>query len=364
MKRTKYARNLHRKSIEKKTLDLEERLTQTERTLDEAYYPSLDEKALKVRNNDQVVSRECESLLGASQLCNDSEKPILMVPQIWIWKCKNYIISAQSSSPKTPWIMPTRVESRWFPKRDAEHWKKDHMGYSISVLDHGDLFIGLLLAHHVDQFGQPQAGQFQSPLDYFEIGVVRAISDVEKYMASTTSANLDIKKEWTFMHRISDIRSELAMIQTILDDQNGIMESLIQKLDQGAKSHEKWPTVQAAVQNIEAYTKRVRKIDRDAERMERKIQDQLNLKRNYASIRDARTSLLLGTSVMGFTIITIIFTPLSFITGLLGLDIDRIADHKFTKGNETVYPTNYVGTWFGKQSPLTQRDNAPIHVLT
>ena len=81
--------------------DVAERLVQTERTLDEAYYPSLDEEALKARNKDQVVSRECKKSLKGERVSDDT-RPILMVPQFWIWKFEDHILSAYSCPGTSP----------------------------------------------------------------------------------------------------------------------------------------------------------------------------------------------------------------------------------------------------------------------
>ena len=46
------------------------------------------------------------------------------------------------------------------------------------------------------------------------------------------------------------------------------------------------------------------------------------LKRTYASIKDAHSSLPLSTAVIGFTVITIVFAPLAFLAALFALKID------------------------------------------
>ncbi|KAL8916071.1 MAG: hypothetical protein Q9208_008725 [Pyrenodesmia sp. 3 TL-2023] len=88
---------------------------------------------------------------------------------------------------------------------------------------------------------------------------------------------------------------------------------------------------------MRGYRKRTQKIDGDAVRMQQKIQDTLNLKRTAASmdqanasIKEARESKLLSLVVIGFTIITLIFTPLSFLASLFALNIDAFSSLKYT----------------------------------
>ena len=98
-----------------------------------------------------------------------------------------------------------------------------------------------------------------------------------------------------------------------------------------------WASVHTATQLISDYRERTRKIDEDAQRIDQVVQNKLNLKRTAASMEDARQSVaearqskLLSIVVLGFAIITIIFTPISFLAALLALDIDTFDGIKYT----------------------------------
>ena len=351
MKSFTESRKIHHDLRESMGWDFAKSLIQVARTLDEAYYPSLDQKVLTTRNKDQVVSRECRKLLTGEDVSNDT-RPILMVPQFWIWKFGDRILSAYSMPGKNP---DTLLEHNFDGDLhfDFQRWKSKNIGISTSLADtgHPDLHIGLLLAHLIDKFGEAQAEMFQSPLDIFETGVIQVISRVETFMKQPTSVKPDdIIKERDFMHDISDIRSELAMITEILRQQEYILESMIKNasLNFDEQRDPVWAKVVDASQQLDTYRQRVNKIDRDAERIEKNIQDQLNLKRTYASIRDARTSVVLGTAVIGFTIVTVIFTPLAFMTSLFALPIDNIVKHQVKIGDTNAYGTGYIGSWLGK----------------
>ena len=212
-----------------------------------------------------------------------------------------------------------------------------------------DLHIGLLLADQIDNFGKTQANDsFPAPLDIFETGVVRVMSSVDEYMEPDTSETLEIKTERGFMHDISDIRSELVMIDEILLEQERIVTSLLTNSNRNLGEDELWHKVENAKKQLDTHRNRVKKIDRDAERIEKIIQDQLNLKRTFATIRDTRTSLLLGTAVIGFTIVTIIFTPIAFMATLFALPIDKIVRNQIKIRDTDAFETKYIGKWFGK----------------
>jgi hypothetical protein len=291
-----------------------------------------------------------------------------MVPQLWIWRFGKYILSAYSIS-GDPENLVSGSKSP-----DQDRTKQLYSENLTGCLEdtHPNLHIAFLLAHHIKAFGETQAnGSYQSPLDYFEIGVVRIMSDVEKYMKtaylSTTSG---IEQEKMFIHDISDIRDELAMISEIIKKQKSILEDFIKDIDETVQEHHQWWKVTGAVRQLELYSERIAKIERDAERIAGKIQDQLNLKRTYAAMEDARASLrmgeqsivqgkasvFLGQVALGFTILTVIFTPLGFMTSLFALNIEGF--HKMANNN---FSKSYIGGWFSKCAAADKPQSLLIH---
>lgn len=367
-------------------------------TLDESYFPSLSTNVLKGRNRSQVVSRKHLSA-------------VLMVPQLWIWRCDRYILTAFSAGSIPEDFNHPTAEHSFVETRDMEELS------NLNGLPFPGIQIGLFIAHQISAFGNRQAdGDFPSPLDIFEASTAQVLTDVDGYMKKNTLSPDDMEEERRLMFRIADIREELVMIQYILGQQLKILQRFIEdyehnnpdsydflnrqpqpknrKPDRAATRHwgagkrpknttnksrkragklnedeEKtamglWEEVKLSRRTIEAYQERATKIDRDAERVEKRMQDQLNLKRTYASIRDARSSLTLGTAVIGFTVITIIFAPLAFVTALFALPIDSLLKKQVVfdekkDGSEAsdvaegpdptrAYTTRYVGTWFGE----------------
>ncbi|KAI0817195.1 hypothetical protein GGR55DRAFT_619374 [Xylaria sp. FL0064] len=351
-------------------------LLQPERTLDEAYFPSLSTSVLNTRNKSQVVSREhisekcAEARDGEST--NDDTEPILVVSQLWLWRCDRFILTA-------------------FSENMLEDGPNEHVFFTHDFFGYGDrhpgIQTGLFLAYHIASFGKPQMrDKYPAPLDIFEASAARVLADVNEYMDPRVSSPPDMKKEQGFMFRIADIREELAMIQEVLGQQLEILQKYIEDFEQHdldwqrwyaqpltgtedqkrlqRKAMENWEKVKDSKSTLEKYQKRVRKIDGDAERVEKRMQDQLNLKRTYASIDDARSSIRLGiaglvlsTAVIGFTVVTIIFAPLAFVTALFALPIDSLIRNQIQfngaggssdaeDGSQTmsVYTTRYVGT--------------------
>ena len=292
---------------------------QLERTLDEAHYPGLSEEVLKDLNTDQVVMRALS--IKSDNQKSDSKIPILTVPQLWLWRLDNVVVSAYASEKQL---------------RQDEFYS----GTEPPVTLLPDLHIGHILAYHVKAFNcayKDGPVYFEPVLNIFETAMMQVQSEVNTYI-KVHRTRLDIDKEADFLHNISDIRNEIAMIQYVLSQQEKVLDDFLKDptLEKSEEAND-WATVHTAKQLISDYHKRTCKIDEDARRIDQVIQNKLNLKRTAASIEDAhqsvaeaRQSKLLSIIVLGFAIITIIFTPISFLAALLALDIDIFDGIKYT----------------------------------
>jgi hypothetical protein len=338
-----------------------------ERTLDEAYYPGLSRKDLDDRNKNQVVTRELligtddrsgfrdlsHSEWGSDELYDDI--PVLMVPQLWIWKFDHYIVSAYSAGEKPLSFLRNR-------ERVGEYHIQRLNNETIDE-DSPKRQIGLVVVDCIEQFGRK--GEFPPALHIFEAGVARIMSNVLEYMGPNGTSKPDIEVERGFLNRISDIQGELAMIQDVLRQQKEVLgdilndppKDFIDPSKRGSGSdYEPWDHVIGSMKTLEKYYRLTEKISADATRIEKNIQDELNLKRTFATMEDARTSLSLGVAVIGFTVITIIFAPLAFVTALFALPIDAFEKKKIkiTEGAQEedngVYTASYIGKWFGESA--------------
>ncbi|KAH5343605.1 hypothetical protein HBI49_227260 [Parastagonospora nodorum] len=273
----------------------------TARTLDEAYYPGLSEAALKERNDDQVVSEPHKYRHEKNGFS------ILIVPQLWLWKLGNTIISAHEY------------------EEDAMHTNE------LEVVEDQYLQMGIFMANRVEQFRHAQEfASFDSlsTLDVFEQRLVSILADVMTYTKETNRRGFNSETEVDLLlYRLLNCRSELAMIQRILAQQKDIMQEMLKKRDKsrrgsGATYSHSWADVEKALKSLDEYQKRTEKIDGDAERIERTSQDLLNLIRTIASLRDSHAGVLISTAAIGFAVVTIFFTPLAFLTALFALNIN------------------------------------------
>jgi hypothetical protein len=293
-----------------------------EQTLDESFYPSLDKMSLEARNKDQIVSKEYLRTFGG----DITDCPILMVPQIWLWRMDDVLLTAFSE------ITHLRDEPKvaWFP----------FVGSDISL----NAQIGVLLAASVKMFGrgsQPGGKSFKPPLDMFEAALTSTLSAVHTYLKADRN-KLKTKeqktKELEFIHQIWDVHCELDMIQSVLNQQKDVMDKFLadtkamRDAADDAAEHPwdkmAWKEAVQARQTLDHYTDRISKIHKDADRAEKAIDSFLNLQRTYANIEDTQNNMLVGLAALAFAIVTVIFTPLSFMTSLFALPVREILQHQ------------------------------------
>ena len=311
-----------------------------ERTLDEAYYPGLSVDEFTTRNSDQIVS---------SRFRHDEnwqeQVPILTVPQLWLWKFGEVIVSAhsmtrgyKSAHEKTQGTAYFELFEEGNTDERLVAWKPIFDG-----TQHPDIRIGLLLASYIEAFGEETPGDaigsantIPPALDLFESAVVSVLSDVTHYVKNTKRNAIDYDTEQRLTHVLSDCRSELAMIKHIMGQQKQVLDALLadRKVpwiedEEDARNRgrpvrdadPRWKQVDSALGTLRRYYGRINKIDGDAERIEKTVQDMLNLKRTYASVQDSHAGVLLSTAAIGFAIVTIIFAPLAFLTALFAINI-------------------------------------------
>lgn len=321
-------------------------VVQTCLTLDEYCNPDIDLDILAKRNIDQVVVRSVIRFMNGlvTKEAKDAYSgPVLMVPQVWIWKFGNHLVtSAVFADQDDFWLKPEIP--RWALQSDDEL-----IGFILSTLINS-------LTESIPELRQPLLMAFER-----SIAVISEL--VNKYLGNDEMGNIDIDKEKEFLHEIEDIREELAMIQTVLLEQEEVWREFAfstwpdywptgpeGKFQIPREKDDHWKIIQRPQQQFPKFRRRLKKLDDDAERVQRSIELKLDLKQKHASLQVARTGSVMSASVFGFTIITVIFTPLSFMVGLLALPVDRFQQNQVQVqgGDSAVYSTRYIGKWIGE----------------
>lgn len=354
----------------------EERMVHFEQTLDEAYYPGLTVTDHTLRNEDQVVTKEFERAKPGSSDINPENsrtediRPILLVPQLWIWKAEKNVVSAYSL-PRQTYGYIIGEQSLLKPQNENGD---------------ADLFIGSMLKAHIEGFGQHyERGSVIYPpaLDMFEQHVVSVVTEVSKYVNESPPSKMNFHTERKLLHRLSDVQEELAMVKYVLEQQEEAFKEFLEnagietdKSKDGSirkkpgsikikpdidtkttktdvdRAKERWAMIRSATTTLARYKRRIEKIKNDSERIEKEVKDKLELKRTYASVKATRNGLILSLAAVAFAVVTVFFAPLAFLPALFALKMEgfpQLYVNPMSKGDDIVYRSDKMGGIFGKR---------------
>lgn len=328
-------------------------------TLDEYCKPVLGTKILDERNIDQMLQWYSKR---KNQRTREREKPVdemdkgvpklarlLTVHQTWLWKINQLVVATINDKVEEPkhdfW-----VENRW-TVTGATQLKK----------------IGIWLSHLINLLDRPVLAGLPEPiLNTFEKAIISLSDEVNKYV-SLSNIDVNLVTEIRYYHDIGDIREELSMIKVVLLQQEEVWKAFISNAwpnywKDGRFAppledvKEPWRYIARPQVQFPKFKSRIAQLDEDARRVENSISIWLDLKAKHASLKQAHSAAVMSAAVFGFTIVTIIFTPLSFMLSLFALPIKRLQDHQVASrwsDDSGMYTTNYIGKWIGKSPSLS-----------
>jgi ankyrin repeat protein/Mg2+ and Co2+ transporter CorA len=163
---------------------------------------------------------------------------------------------------------------------------------------------------------------------------------------------LDIGAETDLLAETKDIRDELNMIQKVLEDQRSVVPDLETSItdiyrEEHKSQQELKKRFKDMLKTIDTHINDLKRMDKQAERIYKSITDLLDLKQKHANAFEARFARdqAAGTArqsqtIMVFTIVTIIFLPLTFIAAFFTINI-REFPHR-PGGDEPSLPLSYV----------------------
>jgi len=166
---------------------------------------------------------------------------------------------------------------------------------------------------------------------------------------------LDIGQETDLLAETKDIRDELNMIKKVLEDQVHVLpdlESSICEIYAESQTSQKdvKKRFREQLKTIEMHIKDIDRMDKQAERIYNSITDMLDLKQKHANAFEARFARDQATgtarqsqTIMVFTIVTIIFLPMSFIAAFFSINIDEFPASA-TTGNQSL-PLGFVSKY-------------------
>ncbi|KAK8067584.1 hypothetical protein PG996_006696 [Apiospora saccharicola] len=338
------------------------------RTLDQFFYRGIDTSA---RDRDQVVYRYCED--------HGHERKVFMVDQLWVFVLnKDLIITCfperwDIGNKKDPLGVLDGIVAEMNAKTRPPVRSVYHMAILVSgrcsgmfsrhraddqdyqFLDMFESSVGRVtedLTHLFHRFEQAssQSRQWARPSRRSKLRSSKKTKKAPTEESTSFDRLLDIGAETSLLTEVRDIRDELNILTMILNSQlwtlGDLKNCLLEELTLSASSSRlmrnnvnKWHADDIRKRTLEqerhlkVHKRDIQSMDEQAERLYQSLTDLLDLKQKHSNALEARfaseqalAAARSGQTVMVFTIVTIIFLPMSFIAAYFGINIDSF-DH-------------------------------------
>ncbi|KAI0528444.1 hypothetical protein GGR58DRAFT_495970 [Xylaria digitata] len=304
------------------------------RTLDQFYYFNLNDKDMDLRDKDQTISKYFRnnmmnnSLRGSTKTPQNLDFPILMVDQLWLWVLEDNTVI--TSFPYR-WVNDGSIDSynmtdvvaaverkilskAWPVSIDsgtklAELIANECSGIMFDLAKHRDKWI------HTQEIYEDAIGNLANR----ESSLFRTFSQALKMSRDWGAEGGEkeryaIKEEVELLDDIKDIRDELNMIRTIFETQKSAVE--------GTGMFCNFSRL------VDSRLKDMDRIDQRAARTQDALSHLLDLKQKQANAEETHflsvqniESGKQSQAIMTFTVVTIIFAPLSFLTSFFAIEI-------------------------------------------
>lgn len=286
---------------------------------------------------------------------NPLGRHLIVVNQAWIWKTEDILIISGGREFANPRALSKSLSPKFV---------------QVKRLLKG---LGMILTNLVVSTERivPSSG-IANIFKIFEVAITAVAETVDRYLLDISIGGINIETEKNCLHRIIDIQEELSMIKRVILQQeivwrdfasqswpeywpNGKDGSMVIPRDDWLKCSkqeaEEWEFIQLPESKFRKFYRLIAQLDEDAQRVERSVTAMLDLKSKHATIQEAHTSAIMGAAVVGFTIVTIIFAPLTFMTSLFALPITTLQNNqhvsRFTNESGS-YRDIYFARWTGK----------------
>ncbi|KAL1603428.1 hypothetical protein SLS60_005015 [Paraconiothyrium brasiliense] len=329
-------------------------------TLDEYCCQALSKDALTRRNYDQVILSLQFPETYASESKQDAldwdaaSKKLIVVQQAWIWKVQDVLLCSGA-------YLGYGFESEIAP--DAKDVLKGIGVMLVYLIRKADIKHDLSTARDSNDHWDHFAGNI---FEIFEQAIAAVSESVDTYLRVVNMDAINLATEKSCLHRIIDIQEELSMIKRIIHQQEEVWQSFASKAwpdywqdgrfripqeDWNKCSQEEkqeWETVMSPETIFKAYYRRIAQLDEDAQRVERSVTLMLDLKSKHATMSEAHTSAIMSAAVVGFTIVTIIFAPMSYMATLFALPLNTFQekqDPSRFSSESGAYRSSYFAKW-------------------
>jgi Mg2+ and Co2+ transporter CorA len=314
------------------------------RTLDQFFYHNID---TQMRDADQVVYRYQKR--HQDELSGDPK--IFMVDQLWMWIIgKDLVVTSFPRRWKQPRNDPLNVLDGIIEDINSKTRKPIENVYELAMTITGrcygdfdrkggeelqffDMFeasLGAAMDHEAFLFQQFLEASYHASSWLLEHKRAERFSQ-----PAFVDKLLDVGAETALLAEIKDIRDELNIIRMVLGYQEGLVgdfRKVVRNVYEQERSHVQLRLVEKIFDDQEKTIsnplKDISRMSEQAERIYISITDLLDLKQKHANAFEARFArdqaagtIRQGRTILVFTIVTVIFLPLTFIAGVFAINL-------------------------------------------
>ncbi|KAF5723101.1 hypothetical protein FMUND_2142 [Fusarium mundagurra] len=237
----------------------------------------------------------------------------LMVRQLWLWKLNDGTVLTAIPSRRTMCMADELLEAiRESNLHDVSSGDELMKHIVKETITFPNKFMRAGLGEHI--------------LNIFE-GEIASEADEE-----ATFYNNFTQNDWDSKHanrainctwRVKDIRDELGLIEKVFLSQLEVVKQFAKVLTPPqAKTSSDPEYIRTLVAELEGMIKRIKSMDNDAATTLDSLNNITQAMLAQASLKEAESARLMNFIILPFTIVTVIFTPLSFMTSLFAVNSD------------------------------------------
>ncbi|SMR52340.1 unnamed protein product [Zymoseptoria tritici ST99CH_1E4] len=340
------------------------------RTLDQFFYHNID---THTRDCDQVVYRFQKKHRGDENV----DPKVFMVDQLWMWVLgKDLVVTSFPQRWRQPRNDPLNVLEGIIEDINSKTRDPVQNVYELAMTISGRCF-GTFDRHRKGDTDFQFLDMFESSIGAAMDGEASLFQDfsqasrqasewLQSHQKLESRARqpqffdklLDVGAETDLLAEIKDIRDELDIIRMVLDHQDNLLPDLrgaIRTIYLDERSHPQLRKVEKGFEEQEKTIsnpiKDIKRMDNQAHRIYESIRDLLDLKQKHANAFEARYAReqatgtqRQGRTIMVFTIVTVIFLPLSFVAAFFAINVKEFP-HPSGDANPAVMDLSYVSAW-------------------
>ncbi|CAN9315913.1 unnamed protein product [Alternaria alternata] len=309
------------------------------RTLDQFYYPALNDTS--ARDKDQTISKWTGKLLtGDGKVEAGASSIMIMVDQFWCWIIDENTIITSFPSGSYSLSLGGVQDLYWSITKSLSHAPEQLKNVE-------DIYLLLVKEATSYMFSQVNRSSVDMVEIYRWVAGKKAATQTtyfQKFQRGYASGGdnnsiFNDRGDLKLLLEVADIIDELKMIQHLLNVQKDVIGSSIKALKTPTLTRPGQLTISYKIEDtIKPLLAQFNSVKNDAEHTRKMLLHLSDLKSKAASLEEAHASVeaaqfsakeaqaasTQGRAVMLFTIVTVIFLPLSFFTSYFGQNVKEL----------------------------------------